>query len=75
VDTSYGYPVVKWLDLMRLKLNSMRSKDLTDLIALVRKLGKVPTRAELGPLNQTQRENLDMIDQWFKVRPMGGYGE
>jgi len=75
IDTSFGYPVVRWLDLMRLKLNSMRAKDMTDLIALVRKIGKVPTAGELGSLNRTQRENLDMILQWFKARPIGGYGE
>lgn len=74
VDKSSGkYPVAVAADLFKLKLNSMREKDLSDMITLARALGGVPD--DLGPLNQTQKENLDLARQWFKLRPTGGYRE
>jgi len=69
------FPVASWLSIFRLKLNSVREKDLADSIALVRSMGRVPAPTELGKLNGTQRENLDLIQQWFKLRPVGNYGE
>jgi hypothetical protein len=69
------YPVASWKSLMVLKLATHREKDLSDLMSLVRKLGKVPTEAELGKLNRIQRENLDLIRIWFEQKPSGDYGE
>lgn len=63
------YPVASPVELFRLKLNSMRTKDVSDLVSLARSLGKVPTDQELGRLNDTQRENLELVRTWFKLRP------
>lgn len=69
------FPVAHWKSLLFMKLNSMREKDLADCVSLVRALKRVPSPKELGKLNQTQRENLDLVTQWFKLRPQGKYGE
>lgn len=69
------YPVAKKFDLLKLKLNSMREKDLFDAIAFCRQTGGVPDAKALGPLNTTQRENLETIRQWVAARPEGGYGQ
>ena len=69
------FPIADWVDLVKLKLNSVREKDLADVIALVRAMGRVPSPTELGSLNGDQRDNLDMVKQWFKLRPSGAYGE
>lgn len=69
------YPIAHWKVLFKMKLNTMRDKDVADALALCRRLGHVPTVAELGKLNQTQRENLELITTWFKLRPKGKYGE
>ena len=60
-------PFASVRDLFKLKLNSMRAKDLTDLLALAKSTGRPPTPAELGTLNATQRENLDLINQWLTL--------
>lgn len=65
--TSRDYPVASAADIFKLKLSSMRSKDLTDLISLARGIGHVPAEEELGHLNQTQRENLELIQQWYSL--------
>lgn len=75
IDRSFDYPVVGWKNLMLMKLNSVRDKDIADLMALVRKLGKVPSDSELGKLNPTQKDNLGLIRQWYGIAPSGGYGE
>ncbi len=69
---STSYPVAQVTDLFRLKLNSDRAKDLTDLLALARKVG-VPSN--LGPLNEAQKQNLEVIKLWLKAKPAGAYGE
>jgi hypothetical protein len=69
------YPVGSWKSLLFLKLNSVRDKDLADAMALCRRFGRVPEYRELGHLNQTQRENLDLVRTWYKLRPSGNYGE
>jgi hypothetical protein len=69
------FPIASWLSILKLKLCSVREKDLADCIALVRAMGKVPGPDELGKLNATQRDNLDLVNQWFKLRPVGNYGE
>lgn len=69
------YPVGSWQDLMRLKLNSFREKDLFDIVALVRKLGRIPSPQELGPMNQTQNDNFDLVKAWVTAKPQAGYGE
>lgn len=63
------YPVATPVELFRLKLNSMRTKDISDLVSLARAQGRVPTDQEMGKLNDTQRENLDLVRTWFKLRP------
>ena len=74
--SSKDYPVAKAVELFRLKLGTMREKDLSDLMSLARAIGRVPTDAELGPLKtQTMKDNLDLVRQWFKLRPQGKYGE
>lgn len=60
-------PVAQVTDLFRLKLASMRTKDLTDLLSLAKAVGRTPSQKELGPLSDTQRENLDMISQWLAL--------
>lgn len=65
-------PVADVPSIFRLKLNSERNKDLMDIIALARKTG-VPK--DLGKLNQQQKENLQMVEQWLKYKPSGNYGE
>jgi hypothetical protein len=72
--SSKDYPVATAVDLFKLKLNSMREKDVTDLIGLARAIGGIPSEQQLGRLNQTQRENLQLVQQWFKIRPTGKYG-
>jgi hypothetical protein len=69
------FPVASWISILKLKLNSVREKDLSDSIALVRSQKRVPTPKELGRLNSTQRENYDLVRQWFQLRPHGNYGE
>lgn len=66
------FPVASLRDVFRLKLNSERTKDLTDLVALARKTG-VP--GDLGKLNAQQRENLQVVNQWVQYKPSGNYGE
>jgi hypothetical protein len=74
VSAEFEHPVAGWKSLLAMKLNSMREKDLADSIALVRQLGRVPSPRELGKLTVTQRENLDLVGTWFKLRPHGAYG-
>ena len=69
------YPVAAALTILKMKLSSLRAKDLSDSIALVRKMGRVPSAGELGKLTSTQKENMEMLQQWFKHRPHGKYGE
>lgn len=71
---STDYPVADWKTILKMKLSTMRSKDLSDCMALVRKMG-VPSDKELGRLSQTQKENLGLIRQWVALRPTGKYGE
>lgn len=73
--SSKEYPVAKAVELFRMKLKTMREKDLSDLIGLARAIGHVPTDEELGDLTQTQEENLELVRQWYRLRPMGRYGE
>ena len=74
-SASSDFPVAHWVTILKMKLNSMRSKDLSDSMSLVRRMGRVPTTKELGKLTQTQKENLDLLAQWYKIRPSGKYGE
>ena len=69
------FPVASWTSLLKLKLNSVREKDFADSIALVRAQGYVPTPQELGQMTRAQRENYEMLVQWFNIRPHGNYGE
>jgi len=63
--SSKDYPVADAKELLKLKLNSMRDKDLQDAIRLARAL-KLP---ELTGLNSTQRENYEMVKLWVEQRP------
>lgn len=69
------YPVAHAHELLKLKLNSMRSKDIADALALVRKLGYVPELSALGKLNPQQKDNYGLLKQWFELAPTGRYGE
>jgi len=58
-------PVAAPVELFRLKLATMRSRDLSDLHALALARG-LPSDKELGPLTQTQSENLGLLKLWLK---------
>lgn len=73
--SSKDYPVAQAVELFRMKLKTMRDKDMSDAMSLARALGGVPTDEELGDLTQTQEENLGLVRQWYKMRPTGRYGE
>jgi hypothetical protein len=60
-------PVAAPVELFRLKLSSMRSRDLSDLHELAQTHG-LPSDAELGRLNPQQKENLDLLKLWLKAR-------
>jgi hypothetical protein len=66
------FPTASLKSMFRLKLNSERTKDLLDLVAVARKTG-VP--GDLGALNRQQRENLQQVKQWIEYKPTGDYGE
>lgn len=68
------YPVAHAHELLKLKLNSMRPKDIADALALVRKLGYVPDMKDLGRLTPQQRDNYQLLKQWFTLAPTGEYG-
>jgi len=71
-----NYAVAEINDLIRIKLDSMRDKDLHDVLAMVRHLGYVPSAASLGGrLTDTQQQNLDLVRVWISARPQGRYGE
>lgn len=63
-----GCPVADIAALFQLKLNSYRTKDLTDLVALAREVG-IPKELRLLRLNQTQKDNLQLVDLWINTRP------
>jgi len=73
--SSKDYPVAKAVELFRMKLKTMRDKDLSDAMSLARAIGGIPTDEELGDLTQTQEENLGLVRQWYNLRPRGKYGE
>jgi hypothetical protein len=78
IDQGIEFPVGSKMSLMWLKLNSVRPKDISDLIALARSMGHVPHEGDFrqfGKMNVTQRENLDMVRRWVSIRPSGSYGE
>lgn len=63
-----GCPIADVASLFQLKLNSFREKDLTDLVALARKVG-IPREIYRFKLNKTQQDNLTLVDLWIKSRP------
>lgn len=65
-DPKFGkeLPVAHAFELFKLKLSSMRAKDLTDLLSLAKARG-LPVLSKLGKLNDTQRENYGLIRQWL----------
>jgi hypothetical protein len=60
VGSPADYPVADAQELLKLKLNSMRDKDLQDAVQLARAL-KLPA---LTGLNATQRENYELVKLW-----------
>lgn len=66
-----GFPVATAADVILMKLNSTREKDLMDAIAMARRHGLPPKTR----LNQQQRENYELVQLWLQARPTGDYGE
>lgn len=60
-----GCPIAALRSIFELKLNSDREKDLTDLLILARRIG-IPNDLQQQPLNQTQRENLNLVNLWVE---------
>jgi len=61
------FPVAEPEDIIRMKLNSMREKDISDTVTLVKALGDPGILDRLGKLNGTQRENLTLVRQWVAM--------
>ena len=68
MSSPLGFPIATIVDIFKLKLNSFRPRDLTDLLALA-KAGKTPSDEQLGTLNETQRNNLWMAKTWISSQP------
>jgi hypothetical protein len=66
-----GFPVATANDVILMKLNSTREKDLMDAIAMARRHGLPPKKR----LNTQQRENYELVELWLQARPTGSYGE
>lgn len=62
-----GCPVADLRSIFELKLNSDREKDLQDLLILARRLG-IPKDLQPSLLNQTQRDNLEIVTLWIKYK-------
>jgi len=60
-----GLPVAGIVDLVRMKLDSDRPKDLSDLLLLAQG-GGYP--AEVGKLNRRQKENHEFVNTWLKAK-------
>ena len=58
-------PVADIASLFLLKLNSMREKDLTDLVELAQKVG-IPKTLKNQSLNEVQKENLQLVRLWIE---------
>ena len=58
------YPVAAVVELLKLKLNSYRAKDMTDAVELAKATGGVPPDSAFGRLNPAQKENLAMLRSW-----------
>lgn len=61
------YPVAEPEDVIRMKLNSMREKDVSDVVTLVKAMGDPTILDRLGRLNRTQAENLVLVKQWVAM--------
>lgn len=61
-NSPVDYPVADVQELLKIKLNSMRDKDVQDAVQLARALNM----PELGNLNQTQRENYNLVKLWVQ---------
>lgn len=66
-DSDPGFPVAALEEVLKMKLASLREKDLLDCVAIARKLG-LPPKATLG-LNMQQEENYDLVTLWIEARP------
>ena len=71
-SSSDGIPVASTTDILLMKLNSMREKDLLDAVAFARKVG-LPPKDKLR-MNKTQAENYDLVRLWIQSRPQANYG-
>ena len=67
VSVESGFPVAALPDLVRMKLNSERPKDLTDLLTIAQQ-GTFPSKMEIGLLNSRQQENLSFVQQWLAAK-------
>lgn len=55
------------LTIIKMFLDSNDTKDLSDLLSLIRKVG-IPKEIEKQLLNERQRNNLKMVKLWKKMR-------
>lgn len=70
-DEDPDFPVAQIHDVLWMKLNSVREKDLFDAVAIVRKHGLPPKKKGM---TQQQAENYDLVQMWVTSRPTGDYG-
>jgi len=61
-------PLADVASIFRMKLNSFRGRDFSDLAGIVRVIGHFPSEKELGKLNETQKENLEFLKQWIAAK-------
>lgn len=66
-DSDSNFPVAALEEVLKMKLASLREKDLLDCVAIARKLG-LPPKNTLG-LNAQQEENYDLVALWIAARP------
>lgn len=61
-----GWPIADLTSIFLLKLNSYREKDILDLVALAQKAGIPESNLRKQRLNETQSNNLELIQLWIK---------
>lgn len=64
-SASMGCPLADVVSIFKMKLNSNRTKDLTDLVAIACRIG-ITKDLEKEPLNSTQKENLEAVKLWVE---------
>lgn len=67
-DSAPDFPVAALEEVLKMKLASLREKDLLDCVSIARRLG-LPPKEVLG-LNPQQAENYDLVKIWIEARPI-----